>query len=78
MQLGIINLKCELINPDALLKNLRLLKSINIDGVMVGCWWGIVEAHAPQNYNWNGYYQLFQIARDVKLKIKVKSIVDLL
>lgn len=34
-------------------------------------WWGIVEAHAPQRYNWNGYKKLLQIVRDLKLKIQV-------
>lgn len=71
LPLGIINMKCELTDPDGMLKQLRTLKSINIDGVMVDCWWGIVEAHAPQEYNWNGYKRLFQIVRDLKLKLQV-------
>nr|QUM93263.1 beta-amylase 7 transcript variant X5 [Dendrobium nobile] len=49
----------------------RILKSINIDGVTVDCWWGIVEAHAPQEYNWHGYRRLFQIIRELKLKLQV-------
>lgn len=71
LQLGVINMKCELTDPDGLLKQLRILKSINVDGVMIDCWWGIVEAHVPQEYNWNGYKRLFQIVRDVKLKLQV-------
>ncbi|XP_068656449.1 beta-amylase 7-like [Aristolochia californica] len=71
LPLGVINMKCELVDPDGLLKQLRILKSINVDGVMVDCWWGIVEAHAPQEYNWNGYKRLFQIVREVKLKLQV-------
>ena len=70
-QLGVINLKCELIDPDGLLKQLRVLKSINVDGVMVDCWWGIVEAHTPQDYNWNGYKKLFQMVSELKLKLQV-------
>ncbi|XP_077241866.1 beta-amylase 2, chloroplastic-like isoform X2 [Tasmannia lanceolata] len=70
-QLGVINMKCELVDPDGLLKQLRILKSVNVDGVMVDCWWGIVEAHAPQEYNWNGYKRLFQIVRELKLKLQV-------
>ncbi|GAB4844484.1 Beta-amylase 7 [Ancistrocladus abbreviatus] len=70
-QLGVINMKCELADPDWLLKQLRVLKSINVDGVMVDCWWGVVEAHAPQEYNWNGYKRLFQIVRELKLKLQV-------
>lgn len=70
-QLEIINMECELVNADDLLNQLKILKSQNVDGVMVDCWWGIVEAHAPQQYNWNGYKKLFQIVRDLKLKIQV-------
>lgn len=70
LPLEIINLDCELVNADDLLNQLKILKSQNVDGVMVDCWWGIVEAHAPQQYNWNGYKKLFQIVRDLKLKIQ--------
>ncbi|XP_042505641.1 beta-amylase 2, chloroplastic-like, partial [Macadamia integrifolia] len=71
LPLGVINMKCELVDPDGLYKQLRILKSINVDGVMVDCWWGIVEAHAPQEYNWSGYKRLFQIVRELKLKLQV-------
>lgn len=71
LPLGVINMKCELTDSDGLLKQLRILKSINVDGVMVDCWWGIVEAHAPQEYNWHGYKRLLQIVRDLKLKLQV-------
>ncbi|KDP28631.1 hypothetical protein JCGZ_14402 [Jatropha curcas] len=71
LPLGVINMKCELADPDGLLKQLSVLKSANVDGVMVDCWWGIVEAHAPQEYNWNGYKRLFQMVRELKLKLQV-------
>ncbi|KAJ4826390.1 Beta-amylase 7 [Turnera subulata] len=71
LPLGVINMKCELVDPDGLLKQLRVLKAANVDGVMVDCWWGIVEAHAPQEYNWNGYKRLFRIVRELKLRIQV-------
>ncbi|KAI4355063.1 hypothetical protein L6164_003876 [Bauhinia variegata] len=71
LPLGVINMKCELADPDGLLKQLRLLKSINVDGIMVDCWWGVVEAHVPQEYNWNGYKRLFQMVRELKLKLQV-------
>ncbi|XP_075671883.1 beta-amylase 7 [Castanea sativa] len=71
LPLGVINMKCEMVDPDGLLKQLRVLKSVNIDGVMVDCWWGIVEAHAPQEYNWSGYKKLFQMVRELKLKLQV-------
>ncbi|XP_019261063.1 PREDICTED: beta-amylase 7-like isoform X4 [Nicotiana attenuata] len=71
LPLGVINMKSELVDADGLVKQLRVFKSINVDGVMVDCWWGIVEANAPQDYNWNGYKRLFQVVREHKLKIKV-------
>lgn len=77
-QLGAINMKCELVDPDGLLKQLKVLKSANVDGVMVYCWWGIVEAHAPQEYNWNGYKRLFQMVHELKLKLQVSAVWNLL
>uniref|UniRef100_A0A7N0T2L9 Beta-amylase n=1 Tax=Kalanchoe fedtschenkoi TaxID=63787 RepID=A0A7N0T2L9_KALFE len=71
LPLGVINLKCEIVDPDGLVRQLRLLKSADVDGVMVECWWGIVEAHAPLDYNWNDYKKLFQIVRELKLKLQV-------
>lgn len=40
---------------------------------MVDCWWGIVEAHAPQQYNWYGYKELFRIVREHNLKLQVSG-----
>ncbi|XP_047958762.1 beta-amylase 2, chloroplastic [Salvia hispanica] len=71
LPLGLINMECELVDPDNLINQLRILKSSNVDGVMVDCWWGIVEAHTPHKYNWSGYRKLFQIVRDLDLKLQV-------
>ncbi|KAL5572851.1 hypothetical protein UlMin_022448, partial [Ulmus minor] len=71
LRLGVINVNCELVDPEALINELKILKSLNVDGVMVDCWWGIVEARSPQVYNWDGYRRLFQIVRDLNLKLKV-------
>ncbi|KAL2477712.1 Beta-amylase 2 [Forsythia ovata] len=71
LPLGTINMECELVDPDELIKQLRTLKSVKVDGVMVDCWWGIVEANVPQHYNWSGYKRLFQMVRDLKLKLQV-------
>lgn len=73
-QLGVINTKCELVDPDSLLNQLRFVKAINVDGVVVNAWWGIVEAHGPQVYNWSGYKRLFQVVRELKLKLQVSYI----
>ncbi|RZC72574.1 hypothetical protein C5167_048056 [Papaver somniferum] len=71
LPLGVINMKSELVDPDALVKHLKILKSINVDGVMVDCWWGIVEGRRPQDYNWTGYKRLFKLVRRLKLKLQV-------
>ncbi|XP_031502181.1 beta-amylase 8 [Nymphaea colorata] len=70
LPLGIINGFCQLVDPDGLRRDLRHLKSLNVDGVVVDCWWGIVEGW-PQNYQWSGYRDLFNIVREVKLKLQV-------
>ena len=67
-------MECELVDPDNLINQLRILKSSNVDGVMVDCWWGIVEAHTPHKYNWSGYRKLFQIVRDLDLKLQVSDL----
>ncbi|KAJ0797865.1 putative beta-amylase [Helianthus annuus] len=71
LPLGIINMECELVDPDGLRKQLETLKSVDVDGVMVDTWWGIVEANNPQQYNWKGYKQLFSIVRELGLKLQV-------
>lgn len=76
-QLGVINMNSEVVEPEVLMDQLRALKSVGVDGVMVDCWWGIVEAHNPQSYNWSGYKKLFQIVRDLNLKLQVSPILFL-
>ncbi|XP_048421978.1 beta-amylase 2, chloroplastic-like isoform X4 [Pyrus x bretschneideri] len=71
LPLGVINMNSKLVEQEALRNQLQVLKSVGVDGVMVDCWWGIVEAHSPQGYNWSGYKKLFQIVRDLNLKLQV-------
>ncbi|XWS35785.1 hypothetical protein CRYUN_Cryun20dG0025700 [Craigia yunnanensis] len=73
LPLGVFYMNCELIDPKSLLDQLRILKSVNVDGVMIDCWWGIVETHTPQVYNWSGYKRLFQIVRDLGLKLQMST-----
>ncbi|KAL0352949.1 UNVERIFIED_CONTAM: Beta-amylase 2, chloroplastic [Sesamum angustifolium] len=68
---GAINRECKLVDPDYLINQLKILKSIKVDGVKIDCWWGIVEARGPQQYNWGGYKELFQIVQDLKFKLQV-------
>lgn len=71
LPLGIINDRCQLVDPESLRKDLRALKYINVDGIMVDCWWGVVEGRTPQKYVWSGYRELFNIVREAKLKLQV-------
>ncbi|XP_070026271.1 beta-amylase 2, chloroplastic-like [Nicotiana tabacum] len=71
LPMGIINMECEIVDANNLVNQLKILKSAKVDGVVVECWWGIVEAHAPKRYNWGGYKRLFEIVRDLNLKLRV-------
>ncbi|MFS8030266.1 putative beta-amylase transcription factor BES/BZR family [Helianthus anomalus] len=68
---GLINKFCQLIDREAVRKELRLLKSLHVDGVFVDCWWGIVESQGPQRYCWSGYRELFNIVNEFELKLQV-------
>ncbi|XP_009589916.1 beta-amylase 8 [Nicotiana tomentosiformis] len=68
---GLINNFCQLMDPDSVKQELQQLKSLKIDGVVVNCWWGIVESWVPQKYEWSGYRELFNIIQDFKLKLQV-------
>ncbi|XP_015085908.1 beta-amylase 8 isoform X2 [Solanum pennellii] len=68
---GVINNFCQLMDPDGVKQELQQLKSLKIDGVVVNCWWGIVESWVPQKYEWSGYRELFKIIRDFYMKLQV-------
>ena len=70
--MGIINSHCQLVDPEGVRAELRHLKSLNVDGVVVDCWWGIVEAWIPRKYEWSGYRDLFGIIKEFKLKVQVR------
>jgi beta-amylase len=54
-----------------LLADLDSLKKVKVRGVMVDCWWGIVEAERPGQYNWDGYKKLFSVVRTANLELHV-------
>lgn len=71
LQTGVINNFCQLVDPEGVRQELSLMKSLNVDGVVVDCWWGIVEGWSPQKYIWSGYRDLFNIILEFKLKLQV-------
>ncbi|GMQ03759.1 hypothetical protein CsSME_00049431 [Camellia sinensis var. sinensis] len=68
---GVINNFCQLVDPEGVRQELRHLKSSHVDGVVVDCWWGIVEGWNPQKYEWCGYRELFTMIREFQLKLQV-------
>lgn len=58
-------------DSEKLRMELETLKSVGTDGVMVDCWWGIVEGTSPLVYDWSAYRQLFSMIRDTMLKLQV-------
>ncbi|KAG8475980.1 hypothetical protein CXB51_032805 [Gossypium anomalum] len=68
---GVINNFCQLADPDGVRQELSHMNSLNVDGVIVDCWWGIVECWNPQKYVWSGYRELFNYIREFKMKIQV-------
>ncbi|KAL6008612.1 Beta-amylase 8 [Asimina triloba] len=75
---GVINNFCQLVDPEGLRQELRHLKSLDVDGVVVDCWWGIVEGWSPRRYQWSGYRDLFNIIREFKLKLQVQHLGEFL
>ncbi|XP_051147014.1 beta-amylase 2, chloroplastic-like [Andrographis paniculata] len=71
LPLGVINERGELVDYTSLENQLFQLKRMGVDGVMVDCWWGLVEGRSPQQYNWRAYNELFQLVRNTGLKLQV-------
>lgn len=70
-QLGTIGHDNKVTNPEDLREKFKALKAAEVDGVMVDCWWGLVEGKEPQHYEWSGYKHLFNMVREVGLKLQV-------
>lgn len=73
-QNGVINNYCQLADRDGIIQELSHIKSVNADGVLVDCWWGIIEAWNPQKYVWTGYRELFNLIHEFKLKLQVECV----
>jgi hypothetical protein len=65
------NPKDEVGSKSELTNHLEKLQSDGVQGMMVDCWWGIVEADGPGQYNWDGYKSLFSIVKAAKLELHV-------
>jgi beta-amylase len=50
--------------------SLRTLSVAGVEGVVVDVWWGLVERDKPGVYNWQGYLDLFALAKRCGLKVR--------
>jgi len=57
-------------NPSQLLKDLRVLQSMGVKGVMIDVWWGLSEPSA-KSYNFTAYKHIATMCRSVGLKLQV-------
>lgn len=72
-----VMLPLDTVRPDGTLNrkkamwaSLMGLKKAGVEGVMVDVWWGLVEKDGPAAYNWSGYTDLMEMAKQVGLKVQ--------
>jgi len=72
-----VMLPLDTVRPDGVLNrkkamwtSLMALKKAGVEGVMVDVWWGLVEKDGPSVYNWRGYTDLMEMAKQVGLKVQ--------
>ncbi|XP_078168312.1 beta-amylase-like isoform X2 [Carex rostrata] len=70
LPLDVISTENQFEKPEELRKNLKTLKSADVDGVMLDVWWGIVENNGPKMYDWSAYRQLFEIVKEEGLNLQ--------
>jgi hypothetical protein len=58
----------------ALGDDLVKLAKVGVEGVMVDCWWGRVEAEVQGQYKWEGYKKLFSIVCSAGLQLHVNAL----
>ncbi|CBI35772.3 unnamed protein product, partial [Vitis vinifera] len=54
----------------AMKASMQALKSAGVEGVMMDVWWGLVERDSPGTYNWGGYAELLEMAKQHGLKVQ--------
>ncbi|XP_051151518.1 beta-amylase 8 isoform X2 [Andrographis paniculata] len=71
LAVGLMNNYSQLMDLDGIKEELQHLKSLHVDGVVVDCWWGMIEACTPKKYEWTGYRELFDIIQEFGMKLQV-------
>ncbi|OVA13151.1 Glycoside hydrolase [Macleaya cordata] len=70
LPLDVVTAENVLKNKGDIEKQLKQLRSADVDGVMVDVWWGIVESKGPKEYNWSAYRSLFELVKKCGLKLQ--------
>ena len=70
LPLDVVTHKNSVHKPQRTMENLKALKSIGVEGVMIDVWWGIVEKEAPGHYNWTAYRELVEMFRNHGLNVQ--------
>ncbi|XP_027170125.1 beta-amylase [Coffea eugenioides] len=74
LPLGVVNVNNVFEDPETLEKQLKKLKEIGVDGIMVDVWWGLIENKGPRQYDWAAYRSLFELV--VKIGLKIQAIMS--
>ncbi|CAL6008295.1 Beta-amylase [Hexamita inflata] len=69
MPLDTINMDGQVKDWNFVQNSLQQLKNGGVFGIMVDVWWGITEPN-PNQYKFDGYLQVFEMARKVGLKVQ--------
>ncbi|CAL5974884.1 Beta-amylase [Hexamita inflata] len=64
-----INNQGKIKNIQFLNDSFKKLKEGNVHGIAIDVWWGIVERN-PSQYNFEGYLQVFELAKSYNLKVR--------
>lgn len=68
--MGVITRENEFPDSSKMEGQLKQLQQAGVDGVMVDVWWGIIEAKAPNQYDWSSYRALFNLVRKCGLRVQ--------
>uniref|UniRef100_A0A7N0UGI3 Beta-amylase n=1 Tax=Kalanchoe fedtschenkoi TaxID=63787 RepID=A0A7N0UGI3_KALFE len=70
MPLDSVTMRNTVNRKKAMNASLQALKSAGVEGIMIDVWWGLVERDAPGAYNWGGYTDLLNMAKNHGLKVQ--------
>ena len=54
----------------AMAQSFKALSVVDVEGVVVEVWWGLVERDEPRVYNWQGYLDLIALVKRCGLQVR--------